>query len=252
MVPARTEERIVAVMTETGKTAWRRRVPILLILGAAILGAVTLRDHLTFDALARHREALLAFRDAHYAVAAAAFVAAYAAMVALSLPGALIATLTGGFLFGVFPGALFNVTGATIGAVAVFLAARAGFGAELNARISAGGGAAARLMAGLRKSELSVLFLMRLVPAVPFFLANLIPAALGVSLGRFAFTTFFGIMPGGLVYTWVGAGLGEVFERGGTPDLGLLFEPQILGPILGLCALAALPIVIRAFGRKDV
>jgi uncharacterized membrane protein YdjX (TVP38/TMEM64 family) len=93
---------------------------------------------------------------------------------------------------------------------------------------------------------------MRLVPAVPFFLANLIPAALGVSLGRFAFTTFFGIMPGGLVYTWVGAGLGEVFEKGETPNLGLLFEPQILGPILGLCALAALPIVIRAFGKKDI
>ena len=69
---------------------------------------------------------------------------------------------------------------------------------------------------------------------MPFFLANLIPAALGVSLGRFAFTTFFGIMPGGLVYTSVGAGLGEVFARGETPNLGLLFEPQILGPILGL------------------
>jgi uncharacterized membrane protein YdjX (TVP38/TMEM64 family) len=87
---------------------------------------------------------------------------------------------------------------------------------------------------------------------VPFFLANLIPAALGVSLGRFALTTFFGILPGGVVYTWVGAGLGEVFARGETPNLGLLFEPQILGPILGLCALAALPIAIRALRRKDI
>ncbi len=182
--------------------------------------------------------------------AALLFVAAYAVLVALSLPGALLATLTGGFLFGLFPGVLFNVTGATLGAIAVFLAARAGFGAELNARIAGGGGAAARLMAGLRENELSVLFLMRLVPAVPFFLANLIPAALGVGLARFAVTTFFGIMPGALVYTWVGAGLGEVFERGETPNLGLLFEPQILGPILGLCALAALPIVIRALRRE--
>lgn len=242
----------VAGKTGTGKTGWQRRLPILLILGAAVLGAVTLRDHLTFEALARHREALLAYRDAHYATAAVVFVLAYAGLVALSLPGSLIATLTGGFLFGVFPGVLFNVVGATIGAVAIFLAARAGFGAELNARIAAGGGAAARLMSGLRENELSVLFLMRLVPAVPFFLANLIPAALGVSLGRFVFTTFFGIMPGGLVYTWVGAGLGEVFETGGTPDLGLVFEPQILGPLLGLCALAALPIVLRAFGRRGV
>lgn len=233
-------------MTETPRTGYWRQIPILLILATAVLGAVLLRDQLSFEALSRHRAALLEFRDAHYLAAVVMFVAAYAGLVALSLPGALVATLTGGFLFGLFPGVLLNVTGATIGAVAVFLAARAGFGAALSDRIAAGGGAAARLMAGLRENELSVLFLMRLIPAVPFFLANLIPAALGVGLGRFALTTFFGIMPGALVYTWVGAGLGEVFARGETPDLGLLFEPQVLGPILALAALAALPIVIRA------
>jgi uncharacterized membrane protein YdjX (TVP38/TMEM64 family) len=236
-------------MTDTpGRGLWHK-APILLILAAALIGAFTLREHLSFDALAAHRETLLAFRDAHYAASVAVFIAAYALMVALSLPGALVATLTGGFLFGLFPGVLYNVTGATIGAVAVFLAARAGFGAALNDRIAAGGGAAARLMAGLRENELSVLFLMRLLPVVPFFLANLIPAALGVGLGRFVMTTFLGILPGGLVYTWVGAGLGEVFARGGTPDLGLLFEPQILGPLLGLAALAALPMILRLFRR---
>ena len=238
--------------TDRARSGLRRRLPILIIAATGLVGAFTLRDQLSFEALATHREALLAFRDAHYLAAAAGFVAAYAAMVALSLPGALVATLTGGFLFGLFPGALFNVAGATLGAIVVFLAARAGFGAQLNARIAAGGGSAARLMARLRENELSVLFLMRLVPVVPFFLANLIPAAMGVSLGRFALTTFFGIMPGGIVYTWVGAGLGEVFERGDTPDLGLLFEPQILGPIAALCVLAALPMVIRALRGRDV
>ena len=97
-----------------------------------------------------------------------------------------------------------------------------------------------------------MLFLIRLVPAVPFFVANIIPALVGVSLTRFMFTTFFGIIPGGIVYTWVGAGLGAVFERGETPNLGIIFEPYILGPILGLCALAALPIVIKAVKGKAV
>jgi uncharacterized membrane protein YdjX (TVP38/TMEM64 family) len=161
-----------------------------------------------------------------------------------------VATLTGGFLFGVFPGALFNVTAATIGASALFLAARWGFGERLAARLDASEGRVRQLREGLRENELSVLFLLRLVPAVPFFVANLLPALVGVSLGRFVFTTFFGIIPGALVYTWVGAGLGEVFARGGTPDLGIIFEPQILGPIAALCALAALPILLRAFGRK--
>jgi len=92
---------------------------------------------------------------------------------------------------------------------------------------------------------------MRLVPAVPFFVANLIPALVGVSLWRFAITTFVGIIPGAIVYTSVGAGLGDVFERGESPNLGIIFEPQILLPILGLSALAALPIVLKLFRKKE-
>ena len=103
-----------------------------------------------------------------------------------------------------------------------------------------------RIKQGIDANQWSMLFLIRLVPAVPFFLANLIPAFLDVPLRRFVISTFFGIIPGGVVYTSVGAGLGEVFARGETPDLGVIFEPHILMPILGLVALAALPIAIKA------
>lgn len=226
-----------------------RKLPILVILAAAVAGAVLLRDQLSFAALARNREALLAFRDTHYLWAVLGFVAAYVAIVALSLPGATVATLTGGFLFGLFPGALFNVGAATLGAIAVFLAARAGFGEGIARKVQAGGGAGARLMAGLRENEWSVLFMMRLIPAVPFFLANLIPAFVGTRLMPFAVTTFLGIIPGGLVYTSVGAGLGEVFAKGETPDLGIIFAPHVLGPILGLAGLAALPILVKTLRK---
>ncbi len=227
------------------RPGWLRKLPILVILASAVAGLVLLRDDLSFAALAQHREALLAYRDAHYGLAVLGFVAGYAALVGLSLPGATVATLTGGFLFGVFPGALFNVVAATTGAVFVFLAARAGFGQGVAQRVAAGGGAAARLQAGLRENEWSVLLLMRLVPAVPFFVANLIPAFVGTSLWRFAVTTFVGIIPGAVVYTSVGAGLGDVFARGDTPDLGVIFTSPVLLPILGLAALAALPLVVK-------
>lgn len=231
---------------EPTKAGWLTKLPILVILASAVAGLVLLRDDLSFAGLAQHREILIAYRDAHYGLAVLALIAGYAAIVGLSLPGATIATLTGGFLFGVFPGALFNVVAATTGAVVVFLAARAGFGQGVAERVAAGGGAAARLQAGLRDNEWSVLFLMRLVPAVPFFLANLIPAFVGTSLWRFAVTTFFGIIPGAVVYTSVGAGLGDVFTRGETPDLSVIFTPPVLLPILGLAALAALPLVVKA------
>lgn len=224
---------------------WRKRLPLLVVLVAAVVGAVALRDHLGFEALRDNREALLAFRDSHYALTVLAFVAAYVAIVALSLPGATAATLTGGFLFGVFPGALLNISAATIGAVLIFLAVRAGIGQGMAARIDAGDGRIKRLSDAIRANGFLVLLSIRLVPIVPFFVMNVVPALIGVRVTVFAASTFLGIIPGGLVYTWVGAGLGEVFERGETPDLGVIFAPQILGPLLALAALSLLPVALR-------
>lgn len=242
-------------MTEANRTSGglAKRLPLLIILAVAALGAFTLRDYLSFQALADNREALIAFRDANYLATVAVFVLAYVVIVAFSLPGATIATLTGGFLFATFPGALFNITGATIGATIIFLAARWGLGEKLAAKMDSSEGAVKRIKDGIDENQWSMLFLIRLVPAVPFFVANLVPALVGVPLHRFVVSTFFGIIPGAVVYTSVGAGLGEVFARGETPNLGIIFEPHILLPILGLCALAALPIVLKALrGKKGL
>jgi uncharacterized membrane protein YdjX (TVP38/TMEM64 family) len=143
-----------------------------------------------------------------------------------------------------------NITAATLGAAMIFLAARMGFGDRLAARMDSADGRIRQLKAQLDENQFSVLLMIRLVPAVPFFVANLLPAFVGMRLSTFVAATFLGIIPGGVVLTWVGVGLGEVFALGGTPDLGLIFEPQILGPMIGLACLAALPIVVRAFRRK--
>ncbi len=232
---------------KTGRL-WRQ-IPLIVILTVAAIGAFTLRDVLTFDMLRDNRAALLAFRDDNYPLTVLVFILAYVIFVAFSLPGATLATLTGGFLFATFPGALFNVTGATIGATLLFLAARWGLGERLAARMETSEGTVRRIKEGIDENQWSMLFLIRLVPVVPFFVANLVPALVGVPLGRFVISTFLGIIPGAVVFTSVGAGLGQVFARGETPDLGIIFTAPILLPLLGLCALAALPIVIKALRR---
>ncbi|WP_116087027.1 TVP38/TMEM64 family protein [Tropicimonas sp. IMCC34011] len=238
---------------EAGRGRLLRYGALAVIAAVAVTGAVLLRDQLTFEALAANRDDLIAFRDRNYLSAAAGFVFAYALIVAFSLPGATIATLTGGFLFGVFPGVFLNVVGATLGATAIFTAAKWGLGAQLAARMEASEGLVRRLKQGIDRNMWEVLFLIRLAPVVPFFVANIVPALVGVRLLPFVVTTFFGIMPGALVFTSVGNGLGAVFERGGRPDLSILFEPQILLPIIGLCALALLPIILKSVrGTKGV
>lgn len=228
----------------------KRILPFAGIIVAAILGYIYLRDYLSFDQLAQNQEALQTWRDGNFILASAAFLAIYIVIVAFSLPGAAIASLAGGFLFGLFPGAVYNIGAATIGATVIFLAARMGFGEALSTKMDSAEGAVKKIKDGLRQDEVSYLLIMRLVPAVPFFVANLVPALVGVKLKRFIWTTFVGIIPGGIVYTWVGAGLADVFAKGETPNLGIIFEWQILGPLLGLAALALLPIVLKKFKGK--
>ena len=230
---------------------WRQRLPIIVIACVAILGALILRDYLSFEALRENRAALLAFRDSYYLLTAAGFILAYIAIVSFSLPGATAATLTGGFLFGVFPGVVFNVISATIGAVLIFWAVRAGFGRSMAAKIDASDGRVKRLTTAIRANEFPVLFSLRLMQVLPFFVMNVIPALIGVRTSVFAASTFLGIMPGGLIYTWVGAGLGEVFARDETPNLGIIFELHILGPLLGLAALSLLPTILKTLRGKE-
>ncbi|MBY6159892.1 TVP38/TMEM64 family protein [Mameliella alba] len=240
-------------MTHTPQPGIKRHLPLIAILIGAIIGFFTLRDYLSFQTLAENREALLAFRDANYGLTLAVFMVAYIVIVAFSLPGATIATLTGGFLFSTFPGALFNVTAATLGATGIFLAARWGLGAGLGAKLENSQGMVKKIKDGIDENQWSMLFLIRLVPAVPFFVANLVPAFLEVPVHRYVISTFLGIIPGAVVYTSVGAGLGEVFARGETPDLGIIFAPHVILPILGLAALSALPILLKSLrGKKGL
>lgn len=230
-----------------------RHAPLLAIALAAAVGWFTLGDTLSFETLRENRDAILSFRDAHFVLLAAVFVGVYFIVVAFSLPGAAVASVTGGFLFGLTLGTGLNVLAASLGAFAIFWAARWGLGRTLAARMDASEGTLKKIKTGLNSNELSVLFLLRLVPVVPFFVANLLPALVGVKFVNFAVTTVLGIIPGAIVFTWIGVGLGGVFDRGDSPDLSLLWEPYIIGPILGLCALAALPIVLKALrGRKDI
>ena len=240
-------------MTETPANGLSKRLPLIIILVAAVVGYFTLRDYLSFQTLADNRDALLAFRDSNYVLTVAAFIVLYIVIVAFSLPGATIATLTGGFLFATFPGALYNVIGATIGATAIFTAARMGLGASLGAKLEGSEGAVKKIKDGIDENQWSMLFLIRLVPVVPFFVANLVPAFLEVKTYRFVITTFLGIIPGAVVFTSVGAGLGEVFASGETPNLSVIWAPEVILPILGLCVLAALPIIIKALrGQKGL
>ena len=229
------------------KAGWTRFWPLaVLVLGFVLFFAFDLQRYATLDTLRDNRAALSQWVAAHYLLAIVIFIAAYALMAAFSLPGALAATLTGGFLFGTWVGGAATVVGATTGATILFIAARSALADLLRAKA---GPAIARMEDGFKKDAFNYLLFLRLVPAFPFWLVNLAPAFLGVPLRTFVAATFLGIMPGTFVFASLGAGLGAIFDAGGTPDLGLLRQPQVIGPLLALAVLSLVPIIYRRFRR---
>ena len=226
----------------------RRLVPILVLgLGFVLFFAFGLQRYIGFETLQEHRGWLVAQVARNEAVVALAFIALYTLVVAFSIPGGAIMTISAGFLFGTVPAACYGVLGGTLGAVCVFLAARTALGDMLRAKA---GPALRRMEAGFRENAFSYMLFLRLIPLFPFWLVNLVPAFLGVSLRTYVVATFFGVIPGALVYASLGNGLGVILDEGGEPDLGIVFRTDVLLPLLALAVLALLPVAYKKFKAR--
>ena len=222
-------------------------IPLSIVI-IAIVGFALLRDYLSYETLRNNHESLVNFKNENYWVTVIIFIISYITLVTFALPGSPIASLTGGFLFGLAFGTFLNVTAAATGATLIFLAAKNGFGNKLTQRIDASEGSIRKIRDGIKRDEISYLFLIRLIPIIPFAVANLVPALFGVSLRNFFFTTYIGIIPGGLVFTWLGSGLSEIFKQNEEPNFSIIFEIYVIGPILCLCLLSFLPIILKKLG----
>jgi uncharacterized membrane protein YdjX (TVP38/TMEM64 family) len=226
----------------------KRLLPVVLLVATAfIVYGTGLHHYVTFRAFAEHREWLVGEVAELGIWAPLAFIAVYALSTAISIPGALFLSVLGGFLFGTFLGSICDLTGATLGGTTLFLVARTSFGDLLRRRA---GPFLRKVEAGFRENAASYLLVLRLVPLFPFWLVNLVPAFFGVSLRVFVLCTFFGMIPAAVIYAGIGSGLGQMLDRGEAPNLGSIFEPRILLPLLGLAFLAITPALYKRWKRS--
>ncbi|MFP4125430.1 MAG: TVP38/TMEM64 family protein [Alphaproteobacteria bacterium] len=229
------------------KLSLRRLVPLLLLAAATVLVFATGLDrYLSMEVLSEHYLDLRAWAAAHPVAAPLAFGAAYAAGVAVSIPGAAIMTVAGGLMFGLVLGTLIVVVSATFGATIVFLIAKTALGEPLRRRAS---GWIKRMEQGFQADALSYLLVLRLVPIFPFWLVNIVPAFLGMRLASYVLATFFGILPGTAVIASIGNGLGEILEAGERPDLSIVFSLEVLGPLVALAVLVLSTSLYRRWRR---
>jgi uncharacterized membrane protein YdjX (TVP38/TMEM64 family) len=226
-----------------------RRYALPAAVAAAVVAAYGLgaADLLSLETLRDHRGDLMAFVNHNAVLAVLAFMVAYAAATAVSLPGGAMLSIAGGFLFGSVLGTLWIVVGATAGAVGVFLAARSVLARPLRAKA---GPWLKKLERGFQENAFNYLLTLRLVPLFPFFVVNLVPAFLGMNLRTYTVGTAVGIIPGAFVFASVGAGLDSVFPTDGDISAAGALTTEVVVAMVGLAALSLLPVAYKALKAR--
>ena len=216
-------------------------VAALLVGGVVAFFALGGPQYLDLATIKEHRDALLAFTEAHFAAALAIAFAVYAGAVAFSLPGGLVLSLTMGFVFGRWVGTALVVVAATVGATLVFLAARYLFADAARRRLGTFG---EKINAGFTKNAFSYMLFLRLVPVFPFFVVNLAPAFTTIPLRTYVLATAVGIVPGSFVFVNLGQTLAHIDSLKG------LVSADVLAGLALLAAFALVPVAVQKYRAK--
>ncbi|KQV55305.1 MULTISPECIES: TVP38/TMEM64 family protein [unclassified Caulobacter] len=226
-----TRERVLTLLRRFGPLA-----VIVILFVAALASGVA--DHISLEELRARGSQLQRFAHNRPLLCAAIYLAIYVGTVAVSLPGALILSLTGGFLFGPIGGGFAAVTGATGGSTVIYLVFRTAFGDILRRKP---GAFLARVEEGFKGDAFNYLLTLRLIPAFPLLIVNVAAGLMNIRVRTFVLASLLGMIPSSFVYAGIGAGLGHIFAQGGPVTLETLFSPRIYLPIIGMGVLAFLP-----------
>ena len=162
----------------------------------------------------------------HPAITVAGYVVVYLAVTALSLPGAAILTLIGGALFGLVTGTILVSFCSTIGATLAFLVARFLLRDSIQKRF---GDRLETINKGIAKEGIFYLFTMRLIPAFPFFVINLVMGLTPIRTLQFFFVSQLGMFPGTVVFVNAGTQLAQLDSLAGILSLPLILSFVLLG-----------------------
>lgn len=238
---------------------------VALVAAIAIAYGLGLHRHLSLSALAENREWLRHFVDGNIVIALLLYIGIYIALVALSVPGAAVMSIAGGFLFGWMISVPATVTAALIGSVIVFQVVKTSVGATLAEKA---GPMVQRVSRGFSENAFSYLLFLRLAPVFPFFMVNAVAGLCRVPLRTFVIATVVGIIPASIAFALLGSGLDAVIdaqmaqyracitENGPTNcsfslTVGALVTKELLLAFLGLGLVALLPVALKAWKARQ-
>ena len=213
-----------------------KKIAILAVLGALIAAffALGLHERLSDKGISDTIAQIEAFRAENAALVLVGFFLLYVAVTAASLPGALILTVIAGALFGLVTGLILVSFASTLGATLAFLSSRYVLRDTIEQRF---GDRLTALNQGLERDGAFYLFTLRMIPAVPFFVINLVMGLTRIRTWTFVWVSQLGMLLGTAVFVNAGTQLAQIDGLEG------VLSPAILG---SLVALAIVPWVARA------
>lgn len=226
------------------KKGLRKKILLVVLLVACLVAvrASGIGGYLNVESLKAHKVAIHSYVNPHPVLSPLLYILVYIVAVALSIPGATVLTLAGGFLFGTIKTAICVNIGATAGSALVFLITRYLLGDWLQRRYRT---QLERFNKEIADHGLNYLLTVRFIPVLPFFLINILAGLTRVRLGTFIWTTSVGILPGDLVYSYAGSQIDTIAS---TRDI---LSPNILVALILLALLSISPIII-GYVRRGV
>lgn len=227
-----------------------RQGMVLLTLGSVLAAyfLFDLSDWFSFEVLAARTLEARDLAVDHPFTVVGIFLLSLTLVTLFCIPAVAIMQIFSGFLFGPLLGTFLSVVAQTLGGALAFLVAQSTF-RESFARLI--GPYIGGLEAGFRANAFTYIVALRMTPVMPYWVVNIAPSLLGVRFWPFTFGTLIGAIPLTFIYAAFGAGLGEVIEAGGRPELSDLITPRAVALILVALLFALVPILLRRwFGRK--
>jgi len=224
------------------------RIIILIVVVAAIVLVVNfgsingspIKSYLNLQRVFQNRDALLARVEQRESLYSIIYIFVYIGAVALSIPGASILSILGGFFFGAVLATLYINIGATIGAFIIFIAARFFIGEMVQKKY---GEKLAKFNREMEENGTNYLITLRLIPIFPFFLINLFAGVTKVKPLTFLWTTSVGIIPGSFAYAYSGYAVAKLGAEPGVPK-NLIFA------FLLLAVLSIVPVIYKKLKAK--
>jgi len=243
---------------KSGTSLFKRVLPLAAIaLAVGLFFATGANKLLSFDQIALNYSALRDLVAANPVISILGLIGIYALATALSFPAAWLLTVAAGLVFGWVQGTLYVVIGATLGAATLYLICRYALADFFEKKA---GPFLTRMAEGFKRDAVSYMLFLRLAPVLPFTVVNVVPAILGVPFITFVWTTFVGIIPGVIAYSFAGEGLRSIVDEraaacaantapcGEPLGAGDLVTTEMLVAFVLLAAVSLLPIVLKRLG----